>query len=96
MTDYADEAAATLGHIESRLDDIDEAMGRLDEGSYAHCQSCGRVISDERLAAEPALRWCGDCQPLPTGAQPLPTGGQPLPTGAQPLPTGAQPLPTGG
>lgn len=36
------------------------ALARLDAGTYGSCASCGRDITDERLEAVPATRFCID------------------------------------
>ncbi|WP_265522761.1 TraR/DksA family transcriptional regulator [Oerskovia flava] len=44
-----------------QLAQIDEALGRLDDGTYGTCVRCGRPIGAERLVARPAARECIDC-----------------------------------
>ncbi len=44
-----------------RLDDVDHALVQLEAGSYGVCESCGRPIATERLAARPAARTCIAC-----------------------------------
>jgi RNA polymerase-binding transcription factor DksA len=44
--------------LESELKDIEDALRRLDEGSYGICEACGKPIDDERLAAKPWARFC--------------------------------------
>ncbi|MGD0084365.1 MAG: TraR/DksA C4-type zinc finger protein [Acidimicrobiales bacterium] len=63
MSEHTDDEAASLSQIEKRLDGIDAALRRLDDGTYASCRSCGRAIADERLGAEPTEQWCEHCQP---------------------------------
>ncbi|MGH9342584.1 MAG: TraR/DksA family transcriptional regulator [Terriglobia bacterium] len=41
---------------------IDDALERLEEGSYGVCESCGLEIAEERLEAMPFTRLCRDCQ----------------------------------
>ncbi len=41
---------------------IDEALIRLDEGSYGACADCGVEISEKRLKAVPFARRCVACQ----------------------------------
>ncbi len=41
---------------------IDEALIRLDEGSYGVCSDCGVEISEKRLKAVPFARRCVACQ----------------------------------
>ncbi len=47
-----------LGEAERTLDDVDQALARLDAGTYATCESCGGPITEERLAAHPVARTC--------------------------------------
>ena len=47
-----------LTQVESELEDVERALGRLDEGTYGTCQACGAAIDDARLAAEPATPLC--------------------------------------
>jgi len=41
---------------------IDEALARLDEGTYGLCSDCGVEISEKRLLAVPFARRCVACQ----------------------------------
>ncbi len=41
---------------------IDEALRRIQEGTYGKCQSCGKQISAARLEAVPHARLCIDCK----------------------------------
>ena len=45
-----------------KLQAIDEALGRVDEGSYGICESCESEIAEARLAALPFTRLCVNCQ----------------------------------
>jgi RNA polymerase-binding transcription factor len=45
-----------------KLQAIDEALGRVDEGSYGICDSCESEIAEARLAALPFTRLCVNCQ----------------------------------
>jgi RNA polymerase-binding transcription factor DksA len=44
------------------LDDVVDALARLDDGSYGRCGDCGSPIPRERLQARPAARFCVRCQ----------------------------------
>ena len=46
----------------ARLDELDDALHRLDHGTYGHCERCGRVIPTARLEALPEARLCVPCQ----------------------------------
>ncbi|HMM78596.1 MAG TPA: TraR/DksA family transcriptional regulator [Pyrinomonadaceae bacterium] len=43
---------------------IDEALERLENDEYGHCQNCEKAINAKRLAAIPWARYCLDCQSL--------------------------------
>jgi RNA polymerase-binding transcription factor len=45
-----------------KLKQIDDALERMDEGTYGVCESCGMEIAEERLEAMPFSRLCRDCQ----------------------------------
>ena len=45
-----------------KIQQIDDALARLDDGSYGVCESCGLDIAEERLQAMPFTRLCRDCQ----------------------------------
>ena len=55
------QVAALLASARQRLADVDAALARRAEGTYGVCESCGRAIAPERLAARPAARTCIDC-----------------------------------
>jgi RNA polymerase-binding protein DksA len=53
----------TLGdNAEAVLRGIDEALKRIDDGSYGRCRVCGREIPEERLEARPWTDLCIDDQ----------------------------------
>jgi hypothetical protein len=41
--------------------EINDALRRLDEGSYGRCESCGKQIPGARLDAMPFARYCVAC-----------------------------------
>jgi DnaK suppressor protein len=43
---------------------IDEALGRIEDGAYGYCTNCGALMPDKRLAAVPWTPYCIDCQEL--------------------------------
>ena len=43
---------------------IDEALGRIEDGSYGKCEECGADIGLERLRARPVTTLCIDCKSL--------------------------------
>lgn len=45
-----------------RRADIEQALVKIDEGTYGKCESCGKEIPAERLEAVPAATLCVDCK----------------------------------
>ncbi|GAC1518168.1 MAG: hypothetical protein NVS1B12_09890 [Acidimicrobiales bacterium] len=46
-----------LEQVETELRDIEDALRRLEEGTYGQCEVCGQPIPDERLEANPTARF---------------------------------------
>jgi RNA polymerase-binding transcription factor DksA len=47
---------------QATLRDIEDALGKIEEGSYGVCEVCGEPIGAERLSAIPWARLCIDDQ----------------------------------
>jgi DnaK suppressor protein len=45
-----------------KIQQIDDALERIEDGSYGVCESCGLEVAEERLEAMPFTRLCHDCQ----------------------------------
>jgi len=61
----ADEAqvmAAQRDTIERVLMEIEDALGRVEDGSYGTCPGCRKSIPVERLEILPYTRFCVPCQ----------------------------------
>jgi DnaK suppressor protein len=43
---------------------IQEALKRIDEGTFGTCQQCGEEISESRLKARPVATLCVECKRL--------------------------------
>lgn len=43
------------------LQDVEEALARIEEGTFGRCEDCSATISLERLDAIPYTPWCIDC-----------------------------------
>jgi DnaK suppressor protein len=43
---------------------IDEALGRIEDGAYGACVNCGVIMAEKRLMAVPWTPYCIDCQEL--------------------------------
>ena len=73
VKDVADQSVKDVSQeIEYRLSerasqvvaDIDQALLRIDEGSYGTCARCGKEIPERRLDAVPTARYDAECQSL--------------------------------
>lgn len=71
LTDLGDQASAEadqnfilrLREREQKLlKKIDEAIDRINEGTFGICESCGGQISVKRLKARPVTTLCIDCK----------------------------------
>ena len=61
--DLNQELAFRLGERESQaVADIDQALLRIDEGTYGQCERCGEPIDERRLEAIPTARYDAACQ----------------------------------
>jgi len=56
-----------LLEFEGRLEDIDRALEKIEEGTYGICDRNGKVISPERLEAIPEAILCIECQSMEEG-----------------------------
>jgi DnaK suppressor protein len=63
LQDVNREIAFRLGERESQMvADIDQALLRIDEGTYGECARCGKPIDERRLEALPTARYDAACQ----------------------------------
>ena len=61
--DIQDEIEFALIQMKAEtLNRIDEALHRLEEGTYGYCFECGEEISEKRLRALPFAVRCKDCE----------------------------------
>jgi len=58
--DY-EERSVKLNLLEKRLNDIDKALDRIENGNYGICEKCGAEIEEDRLSVNPAARTCKNC-----------------------------------
>lgn len=47
--------------VQRLLNEVDAAIGRMDQGSYGLCQACHEAIEPERLMVDPLVHFCLDC-----------------------------------
>jgi DnaK suppressor protein len=65
MKDVTQDIALTMGNQESQMvADIDQALLRIEEGSFGVCARCGLPIDERRLEAMPTARYDAACQAL--------------------------------
>lgn len=63
LRDLTSELVLKLGERESQMiADIDQALMRIDEGSFGRCVKCNRPIDERRLEAMPTARYDAACQ----------------------------------
>ncbi|CAN5824353.1 hypothetical protein BH20ACT7_BH20ACT7_17590 [soil metagenome] len=55
------EALALIDNARERLAEVDEALGRMDQGTYGTCSDCGATIPEARLEARPLSVRCVQC-----------------------------------
>jgi len=56
----AEDRADGNGHLRSLLQEVDEALRRMEDGSFGICESCHESIECERLISDPLVRFCLD------------------------------------
>ena len=65
LMDVNKELVLRLGERESQMiADIDQALLRIQEGSYGTCARCGNLIDERRLEALPTARYDAACQAI--------------------------------
>ena len=52
------ENASLAASLRDQLDDVERALGRLDDGTYGLCEECGEPVAPARLEAMPSARYC--------------------------------------
>lgn len=63
VTDFAQEMDFALMEMKAQtLIRIDEALQRVDQGTYGTCDECGQDIAEARLLAVPFALLCLECQ----------------------------------
>ena len=55
--------------IYATVTDIDQALERIEDGTYGRCVSCGNLIPDDRLQAVPWAALCVPCSAKPGKSQ---------------------------
>ena len=55
-------ALGQMGTINRTIHQIDEALHRIDDGTYGVCSVCGQLIRKPRLLNQPFVLTCMECQ----------------------------------
>ena len=50
------------GRERKLMEKVDNALARIDDGSYGVCVGCGEDITIKRLEARPVAKFCIDCK----------------------------------
>ena len=56
------QALGQMGNINRTIQKIDEALHRIDDGTYGVCAMCGHLIRKPRLLNQPFVLTCMECQ----------------------------------
>jgi len=56
------QALGHMGNINRNIQQIDEALHRIDDGTYGVCTMCGQLIRKPRLLNQPFVLTCMECQ----------------------------------
>jgi len=48
-------------NLELQLQDVENALDKIEQGTYGACESCGMQIEEERLLVSPETRSCTMC-----------------------------------
>ena len=50
------------GRERKLMEKVDEALARIEDGTYGICAGCGEDIAIKRLQARPVAKFCIDCK----------------------------------
>lgn len=53
---------AVAGGLRTRLTDVDEALTRIEHGTYGVCEGCKGEIDEKMLSMDPETRLCKECK----------------------------------
>jgi DnaK suppressor protein len=56
------QALGQMGAINRTIQQIEEALHRIDDGTYGVCTACGHLIRKPRLMNQPFVLTCMECQ----------------------------------
>ena len=62
---YERELSIGLSETERfRLEQVEDALERIEKGNYGKCEECGELIAAPRLEALPFAKFCIQCQAI--------------------------------
>lgn len=53
---------ALLRHLQATLTQVNDALQKMERGTYGECEQCHRAIAVNRLEVLPYARFCVECQ----------------------------------
>ena len=56
------QALGQMGNVNRTIQQIEEALHRIDDGTYGVCTACGQLIRKPRLLNQPFVLTCMECQ----------------------------------
>ena len=59
--DWESQSAPIAELTRRELDEVEAALGRIEEGCYGRCEACGGAMGLQRLRAIPEARFCLSC-----------------------------------
>ncbi len=63
ILDALEDTGLAVADIKKRqLEELDESLRKIDEGTYGVCSNCGTEIDDARLKVEPFAEYCVACK----------------------------------
>ena len=48
-------------NLETQLQNVENALDKIEQGNYGACETCGMQIEEERLVVSPEARFCTMC-----------------------------------
>lgn len=59
--EYRAHRVALVNRLREQVDEVDNALKRIEDGTYGVCSNCGKTIIPERLEALPHAVTCIEC-----------------------------------
>ncbi len=57
-----DRVSAMVDELKEKLETTNDALARIDAGTYGFCSDCGQMIDTERLSVLPMATLCLSCE----------------------------------